>query len=401
MVRKPHTIPKSTFLIFTPSDEIDLSSDDIGRSGRTIKYEDFTWTNRIPKPLRFICLDSIANNFTKYPEHLFEWITPMNIEYLVETLNIDLPIPLVIHVPDGEYWRRIATSTMPKFISRPKDTEIHTLKSIYLTKHVSEIISNVVPDIMDKPKLTELLISCSPYVTALDCKHLRIPESLSRKWMLEEFNGNSGDPVHVDMGYVLTYLKNIKSVNLVYGPAEITFGAPDLYKFNISDMDALGYGLTISEHLTSLAITNSDLTLIKFNRLSPYLTKCLCLEELNLSFCNLESSGGTSVAHYVKTAKHLRLLNLRGNNIGPDTVEILAIVALWRRNKDYPAMELNLSKYIRVYYIYYYLILYTYIRSHVDTNSMYLPRRNAHNIKNSILKYIFSKSPNKTAIANK
>lgn len=337
-MRKPHTIPKSIFGILTPSDEIDIT-------GRTIKYEDFTWADRIPKPLRFVCLDSIADNFAKYPKNLFEWITPMNIEYLVETLSVDLPIPIVIHVPDGEYWRRVAASTMTKFVLRPKDTEARTLKSIYLTKHVSETISNVVPDIMDEPRLTELLVSCSPYVTALDCKHLRIPESLSYKWALEEFNGNPGDPVHVDLGYVLTYLENVSSVSLVYGPAEITFGSPDLYKFNVSDMDALGYGLVVSKHLTSLAITNSDLDSVKFSRLLPYLMKCHGLEELNLSFCKLHTSGGTSVAHYAKTAKRLRLLNVRGNDIGPDAVEILAIVALWRRNNDYPAMELNLSKY--------------------------------------------------------
>lgn len=110
-------------------------------------------------------------------------------------------------------------------------------------------------------------------------------------------------------------------------------------------MDSLGRGLVLLKNLTSLAITKSDLNVIKFNRLLPYLTKCQGLQQIDFSFCNLRSSGANSVANFVKTAKHLKLVNLRGNKIDSDGVETLAMVALWRRNNSYSAIELNLSTY--------------------------------------------------------
>lgn len=110
-------------------------------------------------------------------------------------------------------------------------------------------------------------------------------------------------------------------------------------------MDTLGRGLVLLKNLTSLAITKSDLNVIKFNRLLPYLTKCQGLQQIDFSFCKLRSSGANSVAHFVKTAKQLKLVNLRGNKIDSDGVETLALVTLWRRNNSYSAIELNLSTY--------------------------------------------------------
>lgn len=108
-------------------------------------------------------------------------------------------------------------------------------------------------------------------------------------------------------------------------------------------MDRLGYGLVLSENLTSFAITKSDLDKTKFNRLLPYLEKCYSLEEVDFSFCKLHSLGAKSVAHYIKTAKKLKTVNLRGNNIESNGVESLAFVTLARQNNNLPAIELNLS----------------------------------------------------------
>jgi len=158
------------------------------------------------------------------------------------------------------------------------------------------------------------------------------------------------DPIHIDISFVLGILKNIQTLSLVYGSRTFTtkppIYTPEQYRFNIDDMDTLGCGLVISKHLTSLAITKSDLNMPKFNRLLPYLMECHGLEEINFSFCKLSSLGGKSVAHFVKTAKMLKLVNLCGNNIGPDGVESLSFLMLWRRYNNYPAIELNLSTYI-------------------------------------------------------
>jgi len=280
----------------------------------------------------------------------------MNTEYLVETLSTSLPISLVIHVPGDEYWRRRHNDTWPPNNVKPKRNSAvvsDTVKSRYITKYVSEIIENLEPGYVDETELSEILKVCSPYVTAIDCKQLRIQSSMVHTLADDEPKGIlPHDPIHIDMTFVLGVLKNIRSLGLVYGSRTFTLEppmyTPEQYRFNINDMDTLGCGLVISEHLTSLAITKSELNMVKFNRLLPYLMECRGLEEINFSFCKLSSQGGKSVAHFIKTAKMLKLVNLCGNNIGPDGVESLSFVMLWRRNNNYPAIELNLSTYLQI-----------------------------------------------------
>lgn len=352
----PHSVPKTTFHLFIPSDEFVSCRLGTNEVEHDISSANFSWADCMPKPLKLLCLDNIANHFSLYPEQLFEWITPMNTEYLVETLSTSLPISLVIHVPGDEYWRRRHNDTWPPNNVKPKRNSAvvsDTVKSRYITKYVSEIIENLEPGYVDETELSEILKVCSPYVTAIDCKQLRIQSSMVHTLADDEPKGIlPHDPIHIDMTFVLGVLKNIRSLGLVYGSRTFTLEppmyTPEQYRFNINDMDTLGCGLVISEHLTSLAITKSELNMVKFNRLLPYLMECRGLEEINFSFCKLSSQGGKSVAHFIKTAKMLKLVNLCGNNIGPDGVESLSFVMLWRRNNNYPAIELNLSTYLQI-----------------------------------------------------
>ncbi|XP_060875831.1 dynein regulatory complex subunit 5-like [Metopolophium dirhodum] len=346
----PHTIPKTTFHLFIPSDEIASCRLLLNEVEHVVSSVNFSWADCMPKPLKLLCLDNIANHFSWYPDQLFEWITPINTEYLVETLSTSLPLSLVIHVPGDEYWRRRYADTWPNCIKSTRNPAVVTdsVKIIYITKYVSEIIENLEPGYVDETELSEILMVCSPYVTAIDCQQLRIQGSMIQTLAIDEPKGIlPHDPIHIDMSFVLGILKNIRTLSLVYGSRTFTtkppMYTPEQYMFNIDDMDTLGCGLVISEHLTSLAITKSELNMPKFNRLLPYLMECHGLEEINFSFCKLSSLGGKSVAHFVKTAKMLKLVNLCGNNIGPDGVESLSFVMLWRRNNNYPAIELNLN----------------------------------------------------------
>lgn len=103
----PHTIPKSTFRLFAPRSKAAVGHPP-NAAGGAINSEDFRWADRLPKPLRLLCLDVVCGHFARYPPELFGRITPVNAAYLVETLGTDLPIASVVHVPDGEYWRRRA-----------------------------------------------------------------------------------------------------------------------------------------------------------------------------------------------------------------------------------------------------------------------------------------------------
>lgn len=348
----PHTIPKTTFQLFVPSERcIPCNLRPVqDEQHNNINSADFNWADCTPKPLTFLCLDNIANHFAQYPKQLFEWITPINTTYLVEILITDLPISSVIHVPGDEYWRRRHDYTWPNSTRATRDNakvEEH-LKKFYLTKYVSDVIENLEPGFVDETELSEVFTVCSPYVTAIDCRQLRIPGPTSLMSPVKE-KSEGYDPIHVDLSFVLNILKNIRTVSLVYGykfPSQPTVFAPEQYRFHIDDMDTLGRGLVLSKNLTSLAITKSDLNIAKFNRLLPYLTECHGLEEINFSFCKLGCLGAKSVAHFVKTANVLKLVNLCHNNIGPDGVEALSFVMLWRRIHNYPAIELNLSTYI-------------------------------------------------------
>ncbi|XP_060835278.1 uncharacterized protein LOC132918176 [Rhopalosiphum padi] len=345
----PHTIPKTTFHLFIPSDKIvpcQLRSNEVKH---VINSVDFGWADCTPKPLKLLCLDNIANHFAQYPEQLFECINNTNIEYLVEILSTSLPIALVIHVPGNEYWRRRYDHTWPNSVITTRDSVVtNSLKIIYLTKYVSEIIENLEPGYVDETELSEILMVCSPYVTSIDCRQLRIQGSMAQALTINESEGYTPlDPIHIDLSFVLSILKNVRTLSIVYGSKILTTEpsvyTPEQYKFSIDDMDTLGHSLLISEHLTSLAITKSELNMVKFNRLLPYLMECRGLEEINFSFCKLCCLGGKSVAHFVKTAKMLKMVNLCGNQIGPDGVESLSFVMLWRRNNNYPAIDLNLS----------------------------------------------------------
>ncbi|VVC45608.1 Leucine-rich repeat,Leucine-rich repeat domain, L domain-like [Cinara cedri] len=353
----PHTIPKSTFNLFEPSSRsYAIATESLSTDENVFcKSDDFGWDNHTPISLKHRCLDVIADDFARYdPTTLLERITSMNTVYFVETLNTSLPIPLVIDVPDGEYWRRRFYDTWPNFARKPWDTlETDSYKTFYLTKYVSEVIENIVPSYMDEDELATLLGACSPYVTAIHCKQLCVSSGslLHKLRVLEESKKNKtvmppADPVHVDLELVLNHLKNVQHVSLVYGPKTLTMDVgytTDLYKFNIEDMDTLGRGLESSRYITNLAVTNSDLDSTKLSRLSPYLVECRCLEEIDFSYCKLRSMGAKSIALYAKTAQKLKLLNLRGNDIGPEGVELLAAVMIKRRKTSCPAIELNLN----------------------------------------------------------
>lgn len=346
----PHTIPALTLHLFNPP----ASTVDIGSlPNGVIKSDDFSWDNRSPAPLKLLCLDVMAVSYTRHLGKLLEQITPLNAVYFVEILNTSLPIPLVIGVPDGEYWRRRFDDTWPNFVQTSWDTlATDSYKTYYLTKYVSEIIENLVPGYVDEDELAALLVACSPHVTAVDCKQLCVTGTPLRESQAPEESGGtavSPDPAHVNLELVLNRLKRVRRVGLVYGPRTAATDVghardPDPYKFNIEDMDTLGRGLVSSRYLTSLAVTKSDMDAIKFGRLSQYLAECRCLEDVDFSFCGLRSPGAESISLYAKTAKHLKLLNLRGNGIGPDGVKPLVVVLMKRRKTGLPAIELNLSK---------------------------------------------------------
>lgn len=342
----PHTIPKSTINLFTPLDIEKSRPYDVARN---IKSENFSWAECMPKPLKLRCVDSIANNFTLYPRNLFEWISPMNAVYLVETLDTDLQIPLVIHVPDGEYWRRRINDTWSANLDgMPGDSATdHGFRAYYLTRYVSEMVENMEPEYLDEEEFSRLLEACCPYVSTLDCRHLRTPDSLLYRLLANESEELASDPVHVNIGFVLARLHNVTAVSLVYCPKKLFLGQLDSCKIHVKDMDSLGGGLVLLNHLTSLSVTKSDLNLTNLNRLLPYLTECYQLEVIDFSFSTLSCLGAKSVAYYMKTAKRLKSINLCDNNIGSDGVESLAFVMLWRRKEhnDYPPIELNLSKY--------------------------------------------------------
>lgn len=349
----PHTIPKTTFHLFISSDKTVPCRLRSNKVEHVINSVDFSWADCTPKPLKLLCLDNIANHFEKYSKQLFECINHMNIEYLVEILSTSLPISLVIHVPGDEYWRRRYDHTWPNSVNTTRNNVVtDSLKIIYLTKYVSEIIENLEPGYVDETELSEILMVCSPYVTSIDCQQLRIQGLIVQTLTIDESKGYLPyDPIHIDLSFVLGILKNVRTLSLVYGSRTFTteppMYTPTQYRFNIDDMDTLGRGLLISKHLTSLAITKSELNMAKFNRLLPYLMEYHGLEEINFSFCKLCSLGVKSVAHFIKTAKMLKLVNLCSNQIGPDGVESLSFVMLWRRNNNYPAIELNLSMYLQ------------------------------------------------------
>lgn len=339
----PHTIPKSILNLFTLPDAVKSVPNEIGHA---IRSEDFGWADGTPTPLKLLCLDVIARNFTRYPPELFERITPTNAAYFVEVLDTSLPIPSVIRVPDGEYWRRRHVDIRRSGSAQvsPRHVTVESPKTFHLNEYVSQTVENLVPGYVDETELAELLTACSPYVTAIRCRRLRVRNDNS----LDETEDSSKDPVHVDLGTVLRHLRNVESMSVVYGAGkddDEEYSRPNAYKFGVEDMDLLGRGLVFSKHLTSLTVTKSDLNVVKFNRLLPYLVECGAIEQLDFSFCKLRSLGAKSVAHYLKTAKSLKSVNLCGNGIGSDGVEALAFVMVMRRKNDYPAIKLNLSTY--------------------------------------------------------
>lgn len=140
---------------------------------------------------------------------------------------------------------------------------------------------------------------------------------------------------HVDLSIVLQHLQHLRVLSVVYGP------------MSINDVDALGRTLVTANRLTSLTVTKSSLNAVLFDRLQSYLIKCPRLEQLELSFCELDSLGAKLVARYANVTGELRSIDLRGNHIGPDGAEALAYVAMTRRQNSFSPIRLNLGKYRR------------------------------------------------------
>ncbi|XP_050524932.1 uncharacterized protein LOC126896309 [Daktulosphaira vitifoliae] len=337
----PHTIPKTTFNLFCPANEVMLLPNEIGRA---IKSDDFSWANQMPKALKYMCLDSISENFQKFPKDLFKKINLMNTVYLSEKLPTSLSLVLVIHVPDGEYWKRRCNDFWPNF-SELHNNSVESFKVAFISEYVSQTIENLVPGYVDKQELTEILLICNPYITTLNCKKLCIPGSLLHEMDIAESGELPEDPVHVELDFILHHLPRLREVKLVYGMKSCIEEdyTPDQFKFNIKDMDTLGQGLVTLPYLSSLSIVKSALDVIKFNRLSLYLSNCHLLEHLDFSYCLLETLAAKSISNFIKFAKMLKSINLFCNDIGPEGAEALAYVALWRGQNYLPNLDLNLG----------------------------------------------------------
>lgn len=322
----PHTIPE--WLL--------PRMDTIGGGGGRIRSDDFSWALGMPKPLRMWCVDAIAASFALFPHTMFDTLTPIDVAYLVETLDTSLPITMVEHVPVDEYWRR-RLADLPQR-SRPVRTPEKAAELAAQsprTRYLNELASRTVEDLeprRDSDERPELAVF-GRHVTELYAVRLRASEP----------NPLSSDTASVDVGAVIGRLANLRSLSLSFClPAPGTL----FYELNTADVDELGRGLQTLRHLTTLAITKSHVDATLFDSLSPYLPPCKLLKDLDLSHCQLRCAGAASVARYAGATRSLQSLVLCDNGVAADGVQSLASMSVARRSKGFSPIALNLGKCI-------------------------------------------------------
>ncbi|KAJ8976667.1 hypothetical protein NQ317_004685 [Molorchus minor] len=307
-MRIPHIISKDTHIAYQCSPQ---SLDLVGEDQRKLLAEDIEWDKDHCPTLVDYSVQAISEYFERNP--LLNDLPGQDRDYLLEIVSTDLPLELVIPLIEDEYYwqRRYNDKFSTIIIRKPK---VWTWKSLYLERHVQQIIEEAQPQHKDEDTFDEILTLCSEYVRRLIVTQLQWwqpPLTMEKDEIPEIY------PIaHINFTPIFLKLPLIEEFRLTYGMNNVGMDFDwNMFKLSVEDCQRLGIALLSLPNLTILRINRTVLEYKNCQALMQGLIFNQTLTELDLSNCQIDDEGALCVAKLLGSHPTLKILNLSNNCI--------------------------------------------------------------------------------------
>ncbi|XP_030761954.1 dynein regulatory complex subunit 5-like isoform X2 [Sitophilus oryzae] len=305
----PYIINKNTVVVYTPSKN---SLQLVGENIRKLVAENFEWDKDHCPSLKEYCVNAIGKNFENKP--ILDELPCSDRVHLLDILPIKLPLELMIPLIDDEYyWKRRYHETYG--LIKRHLPENWTYKSVYIERHVQQLIEEAQPQYNDEETFDEILDLCSPYVTCLYIEQMQAwkpPLTMEKEDIPEEY------PIdHINFWPILRRLPEVEEFHLIYGMNKVGEDFSwRMFKVSVSDCQKLGKALLELKNLKIVRIHRSSLEFKHCQALMQGLIKHKFIEELDLSNCDVGDAGALCIAQYLMDGCSLKTLILANNQIG-------------------------------------------------------------------------------------
>lgn len=152
----------------------------------------------------------------------FEKLTPNQKDFIQERLPLSLPLHVAANlIHDGIYWKRRCEQ---RWRNRDISDYGHSWKRMFFERHLENAIELFIPDVTEPKTVLDVLPLCKNDVRRLNISQLLLPVQTSQGKKDERYdsdlsmNGEEDEASmdHFDFGPVLSQLKNLEELHLVY-----------------------------------------------------------------------------------------------------------------------------------------------------------------------------------------
>ncbi|CAH1374531.1 dynein regulatory complex subunit 5-like [Tenebrio molitor] len=307
-MRIPYKINKNTYITYDASPESLIL---VKEDERQILSENLEWDKEHCPSLTTLCVEAIKSNFAKSP--LLNELPCQDRDYLLEILDVDLPLDLVIPLIEDEiYWQRRYHEKFGTIIfKKPQES---TWKSLYIERHVQDILEQAQPEHNDEDEMDDIMTLYAPFVRRLIVTQLQAwkPPLHWDEEDIPEFYPTD----HISFDPIFKKLINVEEFDLVYGMNNVSDKFNwDMFKVSVGDCQRLGKALHHLKALRVLKIHRSKLEDQHIRVLMQGFIKNETVEELDLSHCHIGDQGALCIAKILCVHPKLRILNLCNNKI--------------------------------------------------------------------------------------
>jgi Leucine-rich repeat (LRR) protein len=252
-------------------------------------------TRMTPKPLRDLCVTTIADHFEQLPVYEeMSYLPPSYLQSLTAQLSISLcPRVCALYVFDEGYWKRRCMGQLKRHECRLSEHGM-SWKQLFFEHHAASVLENLQAD-SPTDDVMRLLKACQDYIV-----------SLRLRQMLR----------HVDIAHVVRALPNLARLDLTYGVKSIGMAYDRvLFGMKISDASSLAKAVAGAPLLSTLILQRNLVDDDLLRLLMVGLEECSTVTFLDLSHNKITNHGARMLSKLLGKDSVLSTLRIVDNQI--------------------------------------------------------------------------------------
>ncbi|XP_026278529.2 uncharacterized protein LOC113206594 [Frankliniella occidentalis] len=330
-MRVPYTVPRETLRTYDCSREVRRLA---GEFRRRLKTESVAWDKNNAPTLKHLAVQALVQNFSS--RTALNTLPIEDFHRLLETLPTTVPLEISVPlVPDGEFWRRLATHTWPS-TNNVVGEHGGSWRRLVLERRLQHELEAALPPMLDEAlrlarlagphvrrvRLDQLLHTAGhPAASDFSAPHLALhggwtPDVTYERRELHMFDSEL-DALKEDLCNVFGCLVNLEELDVMFGMHDFEKNLSEPPNpIKVASCQALGKTLSTLPVFRRLRVRRSQLHLEKLAGLLEPMHGSTTLAELDLSHCYLGDKGMQVVAAFLLDQASLRVLRVANNKFG-------------------------------------------------------------------------------------